>query len=224
MWYSKSGGMLCRLYRSMWQFVAKLQLERPMHTMERSVFWSDWDSGGLQHLLLTQEDQKIIATGTILSYTGAHIPFHATYRILCDEQWRVCSVELALHHIQSTTIVLKADGNGHWTDEMDVALPALAGCIDVDISATPFTNTLPIRRLNLAFGASANIAVVYLKVPEMTIQPVEQRYTYLEKTANTQTYLYDGLTSNFQAEIPVDQDGLVLDYPQLFRRIVSNES
>ena len=215
--------MKCRLYRFMWQFVTELQLERPMHTMERSVFWSDWDSGGLQHLHLTHRNKEILATGTMLSFTDAHIPFHATYHILCDEQWCVRSVQLALHHTQSTTIALKADGKGHWTDEMDVAIPALEGCIDVDISTTPFTNTLPIRRLKLALGASANIPVVYLQVPEMTIEPVEQRYAYLEQTATTQTYLYDGLTSNFQAAISVDQDGLVLDYPQLFRRIVSNE-
>lgn len=187
--------------------------------MERSVFWSAWDTRGLQHLHLVQQEKKIIATGTILSYTDENIPFHATYRILCDHQWLVRSIELACHYNNSTTITLKADGKGHWTNPMSAAIPLLDGCIDIDISATPFTNTLPIRRLSLAEGEVADIHVVYFKVPEMTFEAVEQRYTYLEQTNTGAIYRYDGLVSNFQADIPFDQDGLVLDYPPLFRRV-----
>lgn len=191
--------------------------------MERSVFWSDWDTRGLQHLHLAQQGKEIIAIGTILSYTDENIPFHATYRILCDKQWIVRSVTLACHHNNSAPIELKADGKGHWTDAQGVAIPFLNGCIDIDISATPFTNTLPIRRLSLREGEVADIQVVYFKVPEMTFESVEQRYTYLEQTDAGALYRYDGLVSNFRADIPVDQDGLVLDYPPLFRRIESKK-
>jgi len=41
----------------------------------------------------------------------------------------------------------------------------------------------------------------------------EQRYTCLERG------LYRFEAGRFEAELPVDADGLVLDYPGLFRRI-----
>lgn len=36
----------------------------------------------------------------------------------------------------------------------------LAGCLDVDLRATPYSNTMPVRRLGLDVGASATIHVV----------------------------------------------------------------
>ena len=36
-------------------------------------------------------------------------------------------------------------------------------------------------------------------------------------------YLFENLDgSGFSAELPVDEDGLVLDYPDLFRRVTLN--
>jgi len=95
----------------------------------------------------------------------------------------------------------------------------LEGCLDVDISATPFTNTLPIRRLQLQLGESAEIQVVYLAVPEMQINCEPQRYTCLEVNPAGGVYKFESLTSVFVAKLPVDADGLVLDYPQLFARV-----
>ena len=48
---------------------------------------------------------------------------------------------------------LESDGEGHW-QENGKDRPDLHGCIDIDIQATPFTNTLPIRRLGLKTGES----------------------------------------------------------------------
>ena len=49
-------------------------------------------------------------------------------------------------------IDLLADGEDGWTTRGGAAMPELEGCVDVDISATPVTNILPIRRLGLAPG------------------------------------------------------------------------
>ena len=56
-------------------------------------------------------------------------------------------------------------------------LTELAGCLDVDISATPFTNTLALRRLDLQPGENASLTVAYVKLPELTFRPVSQRYS-----------------------------------------------
>jgi hypothetical protein len=57
--------------------------------------------------------------------------------------------------------VLSADGKGRWFDAKGTHLAELDGCIDIDISATPFTNTLPIRRLQLKHGAAQVLRCVY---------------------------------------------------------------
>jgi len=35
------------------------------------------------------------------------------------------------------------------------------------------------------------------------------------------TYRFVSLDGGFSAELPVDQDGLIMDYPGLFRRVFS---
>jgi hypothetical protein len=98
-------------------------------------------------------------------------------------------------------------------------VPGLEGCVDVDISATPFTNTLPIRRLGLAPGESADVSVAYVDIDEMRAWTEEQRYTRLEQNSGDRLYKYESLDGGFTADLPVDADGLVLDYPGLFRRV-----
>ena len=97
----------------------------------------------------------------------------------------------------------------------------LQGCLDVDISATPFTNTLPIRRLALQPGSTATLIMAYIAAPQMRLRVAQQRYTCLDATSTGGRYRFESLTQgavSFTAELPVDGDGLVLDYPNLFRR------
>lgn len=103
---------------------------------------------------------------------------------------------------------------GRWSNAAG-PLPELNGCLDVDISATPFTNTLPIRRLALNIGEAAGISVVYLAVPELSFRVLRQRYTRLQD----RLYLYESLSSGYRAEIEVDGSGLVVRYPKLFERV-----
>jgi hypothetical protein len=64
--------------------------------------------------------------------------------------------------------------------------------------------------------------MVYIAVPQMLIEVTQQRYTCLEITPTGGLYRFesldDGVTS-FTADLPVDHDQLVLDYPELFRRV-----
>ncbi len=88
----------------------------------------------------------------------------------------------------------------------------------MDISETPFTNSLPIRKLALAPGESAEISVAYFDGTELQPWPEPQRYTCLQKGEGSGLYRFLSLDGGFTAELPVDADGLVLDYPGLFNR------
>ena len=90
----------------------------------------------------------------------------------------------------------------------------IQGCDDVDLAVTPATNTLAIRRLNLQVGSSASIIAAWVKFPDLTVQPLSQRYTRLDQN----TYHYSSNTG-FSAEIVVDDLGLVIAYPGGWERI-----
>jgi hypothetical protein len=53
--------------------------------------------------------------------------------------------------------------------------------------------------------------VAYLSVPRLTISRVRQRYRRLERG-----YRYE--SGRFAADLTVDDAGLVVDYPKLWRR------
>jgi uncharacterized protein len=50
------------------------------------------------------------------------------------------------------------------------------------------------------------------------VGPERQRYGCLEAQADGGLYRFEALPSGFTAELPVDAEGLVIDYPGLFRR------
>ena len=101
------------------------------------------------------------------------------FAIRCDAAWHVRDLEIADLGGRSTTLALASNGMGRWTDGSGAHLPALDGCLDVDLSATPFTNTLPIRRLALAPGWATEITVVYVEVPLLRVGVARQRYRCL---------------------------------------------
>ncbi len=90
-------------------------------------------------------------------------------------------------------------------------------------TSTAFTNTLPIRRLGLQPGESAELSVAYIDVPTLGVTPARQRYGCLARSAEEGRYRYESLPSaalpgGFTDDLLVDADGLVVDYPKLFRR------
>jgi hypothetical protein len=65
---------------------------------------------------------------------------------------------------------------------------------------------------------SAEITVAYLEGADLQPWPEPQRYTRLETGDGGLTYRFVSLDGGFSADLPVDSDGLVMDYPGLFRR------
>lgn len=188
--------------------------------MPKDVFWKPWTVAGLEHLRLRLGPADALdADGVILRAMPAGT-LRFGYHIRCDETGRTRSLRAWMLD-GDAPLDLRGDGQGCWTSEDGRPVPALDGCLDVDIALTPFTNTLPIRRLGLRAGASADIGVVYLQPPVMTVQPARQRYTLLRAGGGARPSLwrYEGLDTGFTTELEVDPDGLVLDYPGIWRRV-----
>jgi hypothetical protein len=179
----------------------------------RDVLWRSWEGPGLEHLCFAEDGDGAVADGVVIAATDEQ-RYRLRYRVETDAAWRVREASVELIGEPDRRLDLRTDGDGHWTDGAGGEISGLAGCLDVDISATPFTNTLPVRRLALGVGESAELRVAYVKVPELEVRAVDQRYTRVED----RTYRYEGLFRDFTADLPVDEDGLVVDYRDTWRR------
>ncbi|KAB0264283.1 putative glycolipid-binding domain-containing protein [Microvirga brassicacearum] len=177
--------------------------------------WQAWEgpASSLEHLDLRRDGEGIVACGVVIaSAEPAH--FGLRYRLLIDRSWRVR--DALLETTAGESLHLESDGMGQWKQNGTLS-PSLNGCIDIDIEATPFTNTLPIRRLSLEAGESRLVRLAYIRVPALAVAPGEQRYTAIHPGA---LYRFESLDHAFTAELPVDPHGLVRDYPGLFRRLL----
>jgi uncharacterized protein len=131
------------------------------------------------------------------------------YEAILDADW--VFQELTVRSRAGGQLDLRRTGEGAWSVN-GAPRPDLADAIDIDLAFSPFTNTLPIRRLKLAVAESADIVTAYVSVPELDVVTDPQRYTRVAPDR----YLYESRDSDFRAEITVDDDGLVADYPGLF--------
>jgi uncharacterized protein len=183
-----------------------------MTIMAKHYRWREAAGEGVQHLVLDRSPGQITAEGMIVA--GGEAPFAARFRLLLDSRWRTRRLSVALLG-NPVVLVLLADGKGGWTDAEGHDLPALEGVQDVDISATPFTNTLPLRRLRTAVGKSVDIDTAHVDLPSMTVKRDAQRYTRLEE----RSWRYESRDSDFTRDITVDEDGVVISYPGLFERV-----
>jgi uncharacterized protein len=180
----------------------------------RTVRWRPLEGQGLEHLTLRPVADGIVADGVVIGERGG-TPYGARYHVECDPGWRVRNFRVET--TSGKRLSLRSDGEGRWQGEDGALLPDFDGCIDIDLAASPFTNTLPIRRLNLTPSAgTAELQMLY--VPFDTLEPVRdgQHYTCLEED---RLYRYAAEDRSFAADLPVDEDGLVTDYPALFERL-----
>lgn len=183
--------------------------------MDRTILarWQEWEGDGIQQLVLNSRRGGQLAVDAVAISSDPH-PFAARYRISIDAGWLTRRVEVALAG-REDDLILEADGMGRWMMNGQ-PMSVLDGVLEPDLSVSPFTNTLPVKRLRLAKGESAEICTAYVHVPTLEVFPDPQRYTCLEEGRR---YLYESLDSDFRREIAFDGHGLVTDYPGLFRRL-----
>lgn len=177
----------------------------------KQIIWKGIYYNTIEYLHL-QSDSTHHIQGYITGLVNDH-PLHVGYHITADLNWETTGVLIKVHdHIEKELQFTKENGN--WYDKFGTIHEIFEPCIDIDISLTPFTNTLAVNRLSLVEGESREITVLYFDLPAMDVKPVKQRYTRLAESL----YRYESLWSGFKADLEVDEDGLVKDYPEIWVR------
>lgn len=177
----------------------------------RAVLWIPEEWPGAEYLTLREAEGAVTADSVVIGLFDKR-PSRVEYQVELDAAWQVRRLSIT---DGDGALSLRRAPDGTWWDGAGAELEDLAGCTEIDIAVTPFTNTLPIRRLGLADGESAEIEVVYVQAPDLKVRRVRQRYTNL----GGGLYRYESLASGFTAVIEVGADGLVREYPGLFRQV-----
>jgi hypothetical protein len=93
------------------------------------------------------------------------------------------------------------------------------GALDCDLGRSPLTNSMTVLRHNLLAGGSpVDFVVAWVSVPDLSVYASKQRYTFLRHEGERRIIRFED-DSGFTADIIFDNDGLVLDYPGLARRL-----
>jgi len=186
------------------------------HKTPQTVCWVPiWsrDGLGLEHVLLAGN----AADSSLLAFDEDGEPFRLTYRLRWDDNGLLQRADLEASkgtHVRALS--LRADGHGRWNSAQGAHFPHLDGCIDIDIWPTPLTNSLPIWRSHLKIGQRQEFRMAWVSAPDLKVVAKPQAYTRLED----RLYLFESLDgTGFKARLPVDEDGLVTDYPEFFRRV-----
>ena len=176
-----------------------------------AILWRRLDEPGHDSARLVFHDNQWHLIGTAV-FVESEQPCRLDYRVVCDASWRTLAASVAgwLGN-RAISVELRADGAGRWRLN-DVDCAAVAGCLDLDLSFTPATNLLPIRRLALPIGEQAAVRAAWLTFPALTLELLEQQYRRTQST----TYAYESNGGSFSTELEVNGDGFVTFYPNLW--------
>ncbi|MBL7711054.1 MAG: putative glycolipid-binding domain-containing protein [Chitinophagaceae bacterium] len=186
--------------------------------MQTRIIWEGKDRFSAEYCHIMLYESGPLVQATIIGTDGGRI-YKTDYVIKCNEKWHTLSLDLSSSFDDVLSEHrLRSDGRGNWTlDGKEAAF--LKGCLDIDISQTPFTNSLFINRAKLEPGSKQEVNLVYIDVLQRELSVKPQQYTRLSRCQ----YRFANVPNDFEALVSVDDNGLVTDYEGLFRRVATEE-
>jgi hypothetical protein len=167
--------------------------------------------------LVAQESGWQLEGSAVFSHKGRIC--RLDYQALCDLAWQSMSAKVEGWLGEKVIdIQIRHGSNGDWWLN-GVEQPAVLGCTDADLNFSPSTNLLPIRRLGLAIGQTAEVRAAWLRFPGFELEPLPQLYRRLDET----TYHYESAGGQFVAELKVNRAGFVIDYGGLWLAELASE-
>jgi hypothetical protein len=181
-------------------------------TPRSTILWRRLDAPGHEVAELVRTPAGWALSGIALVADDGR-PCRLEYRIECDAVWQ--TQRLHLHgHLGGVPVALELTRNAQNDWHADGRrVPELQGCVDVDLAFSPSTNLLPIRRLELAVGDHAPVRTAWVRFPALNLEVLEQVYTRL----GADTYRYESAGGTFRRDLTVSDEGLVTEYPDLWR-------
>lgn len=183
-------------------------MSRPTKTIIwRSLFWP-----GFEFCQVESGHGGWVLHGTVIAVFHRK-PMRLEYEVHCNSAWQTRRVEVRQWMgNQQRKLTLRVDSQRRWW-QGSRQLTITRACEDVDLQFSPVTNTLPIRRLDLKIGQSADVCAAWVRLPHLKVDLLRQRYTRVSRTR----YRYWSAIG-FSTELTLDDFGLVKTYPKLWER------
>jgi hypothetical protein len=166
--------------------------------------WSSWDREHHEQLTLAWDNEGWTASGRV----GSH---DVQYVFRLSPLWQVRQF-LLFRDLDQPDLWLGTDGHGRWGEVNGAHRVDLDGGIDIALACTPFTHTMPIRRLDLAVGDDAPTVVLDVDVDTLGVVPVAASYRRVSPTTYHITRADGSIT------VDVDDHGVARDIEGRFRR------
>lgn len=176
-----------------------------------SVLWRRLDFPGHDACQLVRAASGYELKGVAV-FLYRNRPCSLQYSVRCNKHWLTCYAHVVGVVGRKTVEVQIQRVGANWILNRELQ-PGLADCKDVDLSFTPATNTLPVRRLRLSVGQSCATSAAWLRFPSLTLARLDQTYTYRASG----TYAYRSFAGKFRRQLRLRQSGLVTTYPTLWR-------
>jgi uncharacterized protein len=194
----------------------------------RALLWTRTDTAGAEHVAF-DDRRGLTARGVQVAVDP--VPYACRYELYTDEAWATARFEATAEGAGWSRTVRLERAAGRWRvttaeqGDLDGALRAagrvaapmpgiedadrLADAYDVDLYASPLTNTLPLRRMGMV---DFTITAAWVLLPSLAVVASEQSYTVLGD--NRVRYA----SGSFRADLDLDEQQFVVRYPGLAQR------
>lgn len=166
--------------------------------------WRGWDGEHHEELTVAWDNEGWTVSGTVSRHD-------VQYVIRLSPLWHVRQF-LLFRDLDQPDLWLGTDGRGRWGEINGAHRVDLDGGIDVALDCTPFTHTVPIRRLDLGVGDESATVVLDIDVETLGVVPAAASYRRVEPDT------YRVTRAEGVATVRVDRYGVVLDVAGRFRR------
>jgi uncharacterized protein len=182
-----------------------------MQATTKNIKWRSLAWEGEEQLALTIGEAGIEARSELKGTDKDGKPYELRYIMELTPDWQVQHVYIADARNEGGMLDLIFE-SGQWFAGAD-RLDEFEGAPFIDLSLTPFTNTLPIKRLDFKGTEPQKADVLFIDLPSFEWRRTEQYYSKIGEN----TYHYQDVENpDFKADIVVDGNGMVLVYPGLF--------
>jgi hypothetical protein len=199
----------------------------------RAVAWVKDDPFGVEFAEIGIGEEHLTARGVAvgsapftyrLDYELETTADFVTVRLRVTSRGEGWRRDLDLRRDDGRAWSVAADEEGH------VDLPPVGGdtadladALDCDLGLSPVTNMMPILRHGLLDGGGPiEFTMAWVAVPALAVQADHQRYRHVSSANGHHVIRYEATDDGFTADITVDGDAVVIDYPGIAKRLADS--
>jgi uncharacterized protein len=180
----------------------------------RAVAWTKDEPPGMELAEVRLAEGLLAASGVAIG--SDPVPYRLEYSLVAERDFVTAGlrVEARGENLHRTLDLWRTD-KGRWSVN-GAERPDLHAALDCDLGLSPLTNSMPVLRHGLLQDTgSFEFVMAWVSVPDLAVHADGQRYTGL----GGGVVRFESLDDSFTADIRFDDDGLVVDYPGIARRL-----